>query len=125
MAFLLEVISLEAKKAGADPDLWGEDETYIKINSKNVLNGYLSFNTGTAQQIDHQPQLFRDNAKIDLYDKDFGFWNSDDHMGGITIRPNTSDPFGVPVVNQVTLKGSGSEYLVTYQTINLNPVPWG
>lgn len=123
MAFLVEVISLEAKKAGADPDLWGEDETYIKINSKKVWQD--SFSTGTARQVDHQPQLFRDNAKISLYDEDFGFWNSDDHMGSITIRPNTNDPFNTPVINQVTLKGSGSEYLVTYQTTNLSPVPWG
>jgi hypothetical protein len=123
MAFLLEVISLEAKKAGADPELWGEDETYIKINSKKVWQD--SFSTGETLQVDHQPQLFRDNAKIDLYDKDFGFWNSDDHMGSITIRPNTSEPYNQPVVNQVTLTGGGSEYLVTYQTTHLPPSPWG
>lgn len=124
MSFVFGIVSLESLKSGADPGLWGTDETYVKVNGAKVWSH--DFNTGDRFDVNFHSNTHKFDAKISLYDKDFGFWNSDDHMGSITIKPGAGDPLNQAVFRQAELSGSGSKYLLTYYTVDIDsnaPVP--
>ena len=74
----LKLISLECHNTEDDT---GEDEAYIRINGRQVWRDKINNNeTRDLSGVDRTE--FVDNCRIDLYDKDVGFFiDPDDHLG--------------------------------------------
>jgi hypothetical protein len=116
MSFILQVVSLKCIKAGADPYPGDADDTYIKVNGQKIWSH--DFNTNDFFQVSHNPVHFAYNTQIELWDDDT--WpNPDDRMGSIIVTGNPNAPVGEPVFNEITLSGSGSQYLLSYQITNI------
>lgn len=116
MTYFLGLTRLEAIDANADT--FSADDTYIQINGDQVFQR--DFNTGDVAFLDTAKKLDRP-AQINLYDEDNFLNFDDDFIGGITINPpSSSGSMGQPQFNTVTLSGSGSEYQLSYYTVNLS-----
>ncbi len=100
----LYIDKIQAIKTGADP--WGPDDTYITVNTQKIW-GAVEMSAGQTRSV-NVGTMFDNSAKINLFDKDGGFFGDDDYMGGFTV----SQPTNGIVPMRVT--GGGSAYDVYY-----------
>ncbi len=114
----LTVHSIQAIKAGADGFFGGKDDTFITSADSGFIEnpgvtatGVMSMDSGDSRTVNRTWRNFKSSLRIDLFDSDGNFGNSDDHMGGFTANSTGGQIFSKRV------SGSGSRYRIFYSAV--------
>ncbi|WP_088889246.1 hypothetical protein [Leptolyngbya ohadii] len=114
----LAVHSIQCLKAGADGFFGGKDDTYITSADSGFIEapgatatGVMSMDSGNSRTVNRTWRNFKSSLRIDLFDLDGNFGNSDDHMGGFTANSTGGQIFSKRV------SGSGSRYRIFYSAV--------
>ncbi|MBI4781734.1 MAG: hypothetical protein HY785_10430 [Oscillatoriophycideae cyanobacterium NC_groundwater_1537_Pr4_S-0.65um_50_18] len=110
--------SIQCLKAGADGFFGGKDEAFIKSSDSGFIENpgvtatsVMSMDSGDSRTVNRTWRNFKNSLRIDLFDLDGNFGNSDDHMGGFTAKSTGGQVFSKRV------SGSGSRYRIFYSAV--------
>ena len=94
-------------------DWTGADETYLLAAGRRVW-GPNSMNDNDVADLTGIPhQQFRSKIRIDLYDKDAGFVDDDDHLGRTYARASQAGKGE----QEHDFTGDGAHYTLTYEVL--------
>lgn len=99
------------QEAIEDMDLTSYDETYMSVNGRRVW-GVKRMDAGDEEDLSEVPPInFRTRVRVDLYDKDAGYFSDDDHLGSLNVRDVQAGKG--EQVHEFT--GSGAHYTLKYE----------
>lgn len=102
-------------KCNETEDSTGADEAYLRVRGREIWKS--SMNDGDSEDLTHldpDDHRFTSTIKLELLDEDSGIFDSDDHLGSVTIKATDAGKGE----RTHTFRGDGANYTLTYEVVH-------